>query len=279
MRRIRWWLLLVAMWAGTAVAAGPKALRAQLESSMVVEGTVDIAPDGRPITHALYRRDELPPGLLELLDEAIAGWRFAPLQLEPGASHGRVRMSLRLVARHLPGDQVHVSLRGARFSVRRPGESPTLASRPRGAFPKAALDEGATGIVYVALRIGSDGRVHDAAVRQVNLTALGGTHQMARWRMMLGNAAVHTARAWTFNRPTEGPDVGADEWTGLVAITYAFEGSPVPDGLAWTTYVPGPVNPVAWLPEEPDGSGDAFAGDDFQPVGTGPRLLTEVGEG
>src|SRR3546814_5319369 len=63
---------------------------------------------------------------------------------------------------------------------------------------------GGEGVVYLLLKIGRQGTVEDMAVEQVNLTAYASNWKMQRIRLGLAEAAVESARKWTFHTPSTG---------------------------------------------------------------------------
>ncbi|MCM2335251.1 MAG: hypothetical protein NDI66_00475, partial [Pseudomonas sp.] len=92
-------LMAVALAAGAAAAQGPGAVRKQVESSMLLTGTIDLRADGTVAGHAVDQDARLTPALRDLVADATATWRFEPVTLDPGSTIGRARMSLRLVAK------------------------------------------------------------------------------------------------------------------------------------------------------------------------------------
>jgi hypothetical protein len=279
--RMRAWMggLVLAMCSVAAFANGPGAVRRQVESSLVVKGTVDIDADGRVLGYALDHADKLAPAVKQLLAGAVPHWRFEPVVLDPGTDRGRAPMSVRLVARKLDDEKYRIEVRGAQFGTHRRGQGITMRSMKPPRYPVNAARAGVGGTVYVLVKVGRDGRVEDAAAEQVNLRVIASEHVMTRWRGVLAQAALEAARAWTYVPPTREP-AAASAWVVRVPIDFH---APTVDGrfpadYEWQAYVPGPRTVVPWAqdPSRSAGAGDiadAIAGG-VQPVGLGLRLIT-----
>src|SRR3546814_10356189 len=83
---------------------------------------------------------------------------------------------------------------------------------------------GGEGVVYLLLKIGRQGTVEDMAVEQVNLTAYASNWKMQRIRLGLAEAAVESARKWTFHTPSTG-DLAEDEfWSARVPVDFSYRG-------------------------------------------------------
>ncbi len=82
-------------------------------------------------------------------------------------------MNLLLVAKPGANNTYAVSIRSAHFGSQEQGAaSVTAKDMPPPAYPEHAFREGATGVVYLLLKIGRDGKVEDLVAEQVNLTTL-----------------------------------------------------------------------------------------------------------
>src|SRR3546814_8074861 len=92
-------------------------------------------------------------------------------------------------------------------------------------FPRDIVRMGGEGVVYLLLKIGRQGTVEDMAVEQVNLTAYASNWKMQRIRLGLAEAAVESARKWTFHTPSTGDLARSEEHTSelqsLMRISYA----------------------------------------------------------
>jgi hypothetical protein len=277
MRKRLWIGMLLAMWAGVAFAAGPAALRKQIESSLLVKGTIDINADGSVAGHALEREAELPSGIVGMISKTVPQWRFEPIELSEGKTRARATMSLRIVARKADDGNFIVRIRGAQFSQER--ESLAAVGRlspPR--YPENAAYAGVGGSVYLALKVGRDGRVEDAVAEQVNLHVIARERDMPRWREMLAESALHSAREWRFMPPTTGEDVDAPHWTVRVPVDFYAPDRKIPEAHQWQAYIPGPRQSIPWR-QDNDRTGisaDALAGGNVHPMDGGPRLLTPL---
>lgn len=277
----RTWLgFLLAVVTLPAFAGGPGAVRKQVESSMLVTGTISINADGSVASHALEQPDRLPPGVVDLVTRAVQAWRFEPIQLREGEAHSRAVMSVRVVAKRVDEDSFIVEIRGARFSNARPGEFVTGDKISPPAYPRGLGASGVGGEVYLIVKVGRSGEVEDVVAEQVNLFTLGSESQIARWRDQLAKSAVRTARQWTFNPPTKGAYVDRPFWLARVPVAYHVMGRHRQAEYGqWQAYVPGPHLDNPWFRDESAPDADAIAAGNVQPVDNAFRLLTPVQEG
>ena len=273
----------VALWACAlaASAAGPAAVRKQVEMSMLVTGTIDIGPDGGVRAHVLDGREALPPGVVTLIDGVLPQWRFEPPRVEGKPVIARTKMSLRIVAKRQEDDSYVVGVRGYNFGEPAgvPGESVTSDHLSSPAYPEAAYRAGIKGTVYLLLRIGREGKVEEAVAEQVNLTVVGNERQMRLGRDALSRAALNKAKSWVFNPPTKGKAADGPFWSVRVPVDFQFTGEKSAANGEWEAYVPGPQIKPWWVDGDALGSPDAMIAGGLYQVGDGPRLLTPPGEG
>ncbi|MBB5875501.1 energy transducer TonB [Xanthomonas sp. 3498] len=288
-----WWrwsamVSLLLAFAAVAVAAdgvGPGAVRKQIESSMLVSGTIDIEPSGKVSALALDQQERLPKGVVGFVRNSVMQWKFEPGMRDGKPVPARTPMTLRLVAKRLEGgDDYQVEIRGADFTRYDSNDRSVVTGiqmKPP-AYPEAAFSVGAAGDAYLVLKVGRDGRVVDAAVEQVNLRVVASEQQMQRLRDVLGKSALGAAHKWTFRPPSEGKDVDAPYWTVRVPVNYALSDTRRDASSSygrWTSYVPGPRQRAPWITSQ-DAAGfspDLLpAGGVYMADGTGPRLLTPL---
>jgi hypothetical protein len=263
---------------GAAVAGGPGAVRKQVESTLLLTGTVDIEPDGSVSGYVLDRGAELPPVVTELLDKATPTWKFEPVPVAGKPARVRTAMSIRLAAKRTDDGQ-GFDVRIASGNFGKPDAEGDLSSRSLKppAFPMDAARAGVAGTVFVVVRVGRDGLVQDAIAEQVNLKVIDSETGMARWRRTLGAAAVRGASEWSFNPPTRGEEVDSPFWLVRVPVDFVFERRQRKYG-EWEAYVPGPRLSAPWLGAIDTSLGaDAVADGAIQPLGVGPKLLTPIG--
>lgn len=280
--------LAIAAVSAAAVAgagAGAGAVRKQAVASMVITGEVGVDARGNVVSHQVDQADKVPHGVVDLLAKAVPQWRFEPVVVDGVARPARSKMRVRVVARKLDNGDYSIAFQDADF----PGADPvpgTYASSKKMAqprYPSGALINGASAAVFVAVKVGPDGRAEDAVAEQVNLPFVAPEKVMEGYRKVFGEAAVRAARASTFNPPTAGEDVGKPT---SVRVPYVFQvvgGKPVdvPYGQ-WASYVPGPFQPAPWRVGDLGGSPDLMATNGgAQPLHgpAGLRLLTALGAG
>jgi len=280
------WLVLAGLWLAPAVAgAVPKSVRQQIESSLLVKGTIDIERDGSVSAVALDHEDKLPSGVVTFVRQAGLRWRFEPVVRDGAVVKANAPMSVRVVAKKLEGGQYQVSLVGASFESY-DGEDPhgvrsLKIGPPR--YPEQAFRAGVSGNVYLLVKVGPDGLVEDAIAEQVNLRVLGNEGELRMLRDMFAKSALAAARDWSFRVPTEGEAAGKPFWNVRVPVSYIVDPQPIEgsekDYGTWISYVPGPRQSAPWVEHKdaagfsPDTLGD---GGVYMADSHAPRLLTPL---
>lgn len=274
-------LALIALWLALPVstwAAGPPpaSARSQIEASMLVTGDIDVTADGAVAAYRLDRPDALPPEVLSLVEETIAGWRFKPVRVDGVPASVSTRASIRVRAKKIDEHRYFMGIAGARFSGRtgsgiRPRQ-PLAAPH----YPPHLVDLGVGGTVYVVVRIAADGSVADVLAERVDLTTLGNDIQMQRMRDGLERAALAVAKTWSFAPPT-GPD-NAPPWLARVPVEFIPPGRTATAYGEWHAFVPGPQHDNPWPDLIDDGDPSTLVAGNAYPLGPpGPELLTPLG--
>lgn len=283
-------LLLLLLLAASAFAtgAGPRAVRKQAESSMLVTGKIDIEPDGAVSALAIDKEEQLPTGVVSFVRNTAMQWKFEPVLREGKAVPARTPMTLRIVAKQLQDDAYQVEIRHASFTTYDPSDRRAVTSLRLSPppYPAEAARAGVAGSVYLVLKVARDGSVADAAVEQVNLRIVAAEGEMKKLRTLLGNSALAASRKWTFRPPSEGKDVAAPFWSVRVPVNFSLGGQPNegrPDSYGrWISYIPGPRERAPWITGD-DAAGfspDALPTDGVYMVDNdGPRLLTPLRQG
>src|SRR3546814_10994804 len=102
---------------------------------------------------------------------------------------------------------------------------------------------------------------------------------MQRIRLGLAEAAVESARKWTFHTPSTG-DLAEDEfWSARVPVDFSYRGDKKVAYGEWDAYLPGSRMHAPWLDEGEAAGNDALGGGDLQQIGAGTQLLTPLLEG
>lgn len=247
--------------AGAALADGAGSVRKRVEGSMLVTGTIEVAPDGTVSGYRLDRPEKLPPVVIDLLGKSVPHWTFQPVLLQGRPVPAKARMSLRLGARPQGDGSYEVAIRGAYFGE--PSSKIKGEMRAPG-YPGAAIDARVAGTVYLLLRIDPAGKVSDAVAEQVNLEVVASDTVLKRWRRLFANVSIEAARRWTFNPVS--PEEGAAYRVVRVPVAYRLHalGAAEPDTYGqWQAYIPGPVEPAPWLDAGKllTGPADALPGD------------------
>lgn len=282
------WLsgLLCLVLSGAALAAGPDAVRKRVQASMLVTGTIEVAPDGSVAQYALDHPDKLPDAVKGLLIKSIPAWRFRPVEMDGKPVTAKAPMSLRVVARPLGANEFSLSIAGAWFGDGASHQSNATAqtisyksqNRPR--YPLDASRSRVSGIVYVLLKVGRDGKVVDAAAEQVDLRVVASDSELEGWRHVLADAALSALKRDTFNLPNVGPEVNKPYWVARIPVTFKLNvlGTPPESYGQWQAYVPGPVHEPTWAAEHKlAGSPDAIPEGGVLLADQALRLITPLG--
>jgi hypothetical protein len=279
------WLLLLALLASAmpAVAAGPASVRKQIESSLLVEGEVDIELDGSVSKVVFDREEKLPEGVVKFVRDSARQWKFEPVVVDGKAVQARAPMSVRVVAKKLDDGQYRIEIRSASFErgydEKSPGSVASIKMDPP-RYPENAYRAGASGTVYLILKVGRDGSVQDAVAEQVNLRVVAPEADMRMFRKIFATSALVAAQKWTFRPPTEGENAADPYWTVRVPVFYSLDpqSREVSYGR-WLSYVPGPRERAPWVTDK-DRAGfspDALVeGGVYMANEKGPRLLTPL---
>lgn len=277
--------LALAAIASFAHAGDGKTIRQQTELSMVVRASIDIGIDGRVEGYKVEQSDQLSPTILDLLARQIPQWMFEPVQIDGKPMQARTNASLRIIANPMDDGNYAVAIQSASFSGGN-DEAGQVTIRHRslmGPLARTLEAAGAAGDVYLALKISPDGKVQDGIVEQVNLTAVGNEELMAKARKTLGDGTLDVIRKWTFNPPTAGELAGQPYWSGILPVSFHWDGPNEKYGR-WKAYIPGPCADIPWRVLEP-GVGASHCRADSAPDGAftldgdGPKLLTPLTQG
>jgi hypothetical protein len=160
-------VLLLACCGIVAASGNTRAVRQQVEVSMMLTGTIEVDPAGHVAGHALDHADALPPGVVRLVAQSLPEWRFEPVIVDGQPRAARAPMRLRVVARHMEGDadRYEISIRSAWFGSDAepdPATQVTKVDMMPPYYPDGARKAGVAGTVYVLLKVGADGKVEEA---------------------------------------------------------------------------------------------------------------------
>lgn len=242
-------------------AQGVGAIRKQIEVSLAITGEITVNAQGEVIEHRLDKVDELPQGVVAFLQQQIPAWEFKPLQVDGVPVNARNKMRVLLVAKKQEGGGYEMRMQAASFQPFSNEEGSSSANGkmmpPR--YPTAMARAGASGSVYLVLKVGRDGRVEEAFAEQVNLRILATAPAMERMRQTFAASALQAARDWSFTPPKHVESSAAGYWTMRVPVDYTMGGMEPRYGQ-WVAYVPGPRTTADWVDAElTRGSPEALA--------------------
>ena len=275
-----WWALVLIAWVGVAAAAAPA--RKPIEASMLVTGDIEIDATGQLVGYTLDHPERLPGNVKRLLERQISDWTFQPNAMDGQPVNIRNRMGLLVLATPREDGNFDMRVHDASFyPVREEGYDIAVVEQKPPSFPRLAAENGVSGIVYLVLRIGADGRVEEAAAEQVNLRVQRSAAEMNRWRGVLARNAIEAAGDWRFSLPQHGELAAqAEPWVVRVPVNYEFNLRTETYGQ-WDPYVPGPRELPAWAGEDDGTSPAALAAGGLYPVGRkgGVQLAVPLQDG
>lgn len=258
--------------------AAAKEVPGQIEASMLVTGAIEVNPDGSLRDYGLDRPEKLPPGVLQVIDQSVRHWTFT----YTGAANEpvRSRVNLRIVAVPAANDSMQVRVAGVTLLPYEDAPETTVTQDNNGHYPdypQRLLRARVSGTVYVALRVGRDGKLMDAVAEQVNLDQRVTAGEAKVYRESLAQSTLRAAQQWSFKTPSRGEDAHAPYWVVRLAVTYAFE-RPGDNYGQWKVYVPGPRERAPWisgalLAQAPDALPDGVLQGSAAPL----RLSTPLG--
>jgi hypothetical protein len=260
-----------------ALATGPTALRKRMQASMLLTGTIVVAPDGSVRSYVIDHAEKVPKDVGSLVERNVWQWKFAPVLVNGAPVAAEAKMSFRVVAKPVGDGKFSIGISGAQFGEGSPGQSISIREMSWPAYPAVAAQARVEGTVYLLLRVGRQGEVQEVVAEQVNMGVLDNERQLARWRPLLAKAAIAAARKWTFNLPASGHGVDDDNWFVRVPIGFGI-GPPGDDYGQWEAYIPGPRQPIPWF----DGGRQVLSSADASPDGAisqpdrGLNLLTPL---
>lgn len=279
------WLLsclcVVAFGLASAAQAAPQ--RPMVEASMLITGTIMIAPDGSVRSHAIDHPEKVPVTIREFVGNAIAAWKFEPIMVDGKPVVAHTNMNMRLVIDPVAHGSYALRVGGVSFAGGDPSQDlqvdNTANRRYAPQYPSDALRAFAGGTVYLLLKVGRQGQVLDAAAEQVNLTVWGSPEKMAKLRAKFANAALLAAQQWTYIPPTTGPSVDRPYWYARVPVEFrlSWKGRTPSDEDEyghWQPYVRGPQESVPWddVPQLAADAVDTTSGGSVLPLAQGPQL-------
>ena len=273
-----------------ALAAGPAAVRKRVQASMLVTGTIEVAPDGSVAQYALDHPEKLPPQVTGLLAKALPVWKFEPVVEDGKRVTAKAPMGLRIVAKPLGDGSYSIGIGGAWFGDGAKDEKNvsqetiTYKRRVQPTYPRDAVNAGVAGTVYVLEKVNRDGTVGDAMAEQVDLRVIASDSQLVAWRRVLADAALRALKQGTFNAPTAGKAVDQPYWLARIPVDFSLSGPSAPAVVEeerygqWRPYVPGPVQEPVWADKHKlAGSADAVPQGGSLLADTSLHLRTPLG--
>lgn len=250
---------------------------------MLVTGTIVFAPDGSVRSYALDKPEKLSPAIKAFVGNTVAAWRFVPVVAGGQPITTQTRMHLRLITAPAEDGTYVMRVGGASFTGGVPGEHvqsefEVLRQVPP-KYPPGALQARVGATVYLAVKVGRQRQVLEAAAEQVNLDTPGTARQTAGLRDAFAKASVAAALLRT-SPPANSVLPPDDSYLiARVPVTFSINQPRAradDDYGRWQPYVPGPRKVVPWL----DAAQSATDGVDTAPqrsvlpLAQGPQLAS-----
>ena len=275
-------VIFAAIFALAAMVAQASSVK-DLESSAVIDGSIVVTTDGSVRTTQIDEPEKYGP-IAEMVRNAALKWRFQPVLRDGEPVVAKASMHVRVVVKKLSEGRYAARITGATFGDDDPVPTNELryadSQRALPVYPAGPAKARVEATVYVVLRVDRSGHVAEAVAEQVNLGSPGSEVLARRYRRTFADAALEAARQWTFEVPTTGELAARSDWTARVPINFHIEARRHADTVrVWQTYVPGPYTPAPWVHGPGQDAGDAIAEGALQTDGTGPVLLSKLGQG
>jgi TonB family protein len=231
---------------------------------------------------------QLPESIRAALDGTVRKWKFHPVMVDGVPRHAKTRMRVTLAAKQ-ESDGIHVKVDNVVFpseqgdvTAKVDGQPEPISGkklRPPG-YPVGLMQQGVSGAVLLAIRVGPDGRAADVlAVQSMLYDVRGGASALRVGIRMLEQSAVDAAKGWTFNVPATDKPRSADEQTVTVPVEYVMDKAKVDLAGTWRTIVRIPKRTIGWMTPEAGtqsvGVADAVSGE-LIPLNSAIALATDV---
>lgn len=134
---------------GATLAAGPNAVRKRAQASMLVTGSVEVAPDGSVRGYAIDQPDQLPPVVVDLIRKNVPTWTFVPVLVDGRPVAAKAKMSLRMVAKRIDDQHESIGITGAQFGQKDAdaAEDISYKNHPSPQYPGLSLRAHVSGTV------------------------------------------------------------------------------------------------------------------------------------
>ena len=284
MNRLTSWLFLAVL-SCTALTAAASSQK-QFQASMLVTGSIIVAPDGTVRSFTLDQTSKLPSAVVDLMNKGVPSWRFAPTKRDGQPVAAAAKMSVRVIAQPQDNGNYVLRMSGAQFDQNTNAKGSLYANRILPTYPASAIRDRVAGSVYLLVRVNKQGQAVDAFAEQVNLDAQPGgmpsESTMKRWRSLLANASLDAVRKWTFPTPGSNDHSMDGYWYARVPINFSIADSlerQTPEYGKWDIYVPGPVEQNPWDSQSriADRDIDALPDGSISLADQGLHLVTPLG--
>lgn len=202
------------------IAPAPDAQALPVEGFMTLTGRIEAGADRRVSGWAIDDAAKVPEDVRAFLARRIAGWS---LDFDEGVAPPArpMRFTVRVRASPLGDGLYRLWLDGVHVDEPMPDAHRFgVEHGPRPVYPRGMARIGASGIVYMLVLAGADGRVEDVFAEQVDLTALpADPADFPRHQLEFMAQAAAAARQWRFRMPAEGPYAGRPQ---AVRIPFEF---------------------------------------------------------
>ncbi|MGY3266195.1 hypothetical protein [Lysobacter sp. HA35] len=251
-------LLLCAALAASSAHAAVTPLPAMEEPILVTRVDCRIVIDKQGNVAEYVPKTELPAPVAARVADLVKALRFEPVEVDGRVVNAETTMRVAVSAKMLDDGGMRLAIDNLTF----PPEKPTSPGAPSTAyskrisihFPEEALRLGLDADVLVALRLGADGHVLDAAAQQSALVhQRGNPREVAKALAIFERAALASLRGWQANPASlQDKDRVGDGYVTYMPVQFrtASQGQkPSFDGVGqWTLETRTVKRVPAWVP-------------------------------
>lgn len=199
--KYRLMLLLCAAFGATDVSAAVTPLPAMEQPILVTRIDCRIVIDKQGHVAVYTPKTELPAVIAERVAQMVKSVRFEPVEVDGRIVNAETTMRVAVSAKKLDDGSMQLAIDNLTFPPEKtgavPAGQPAVVKRAPVRYPEEALRYQLDADVLVALLIGPDGQVREAAVQQSALVhRAGNPREVAKALQMFEKASLQAIRQW-----------------------------------------------------------------------------------
>lgn len=225
-----------------------------------LEGELSIDPTGA--VESYHVLTDVAPGLAGKVEAMVRQLRFEPVELDGRPARAHTRMRVTLAGTPLDDDGLNVRLDNIGFPDSKkgrpddeyiPGLRMKVDRRSMPDYPVIAARAGVDADVLVIVKVGRDGRIADAAIRQSALIAAGGEPEaVAKLLSEFEYQSLRAVRRWHVAVDVDPGFQPTDaQMTALVPIVYRMQERTPPRLGDWVWETRSQKREAPWIAPDP----------------------------